>query len=81
MEQNRRRFLRKVPADPAFIQIERDEERWHLLRAGLSVRAVIAHGPGDPRWAEQAAREMKDLETRYNRPPPPDRGADPGDHP
>ena len=40
---------------------------WPLLRAGLSVRAVIGHGVGDPRWAEQAAREMADLESRYNR--------------
>ena len=30
------------------------------LRAGLSVRAVISHGEGDARWAEQAAREMAD---------------------
>ena len=33
------------------------------------------------RWAEQAAREMRDLETPYNQPQPPDSGADPGDHP
>ena len=29
----------------------------------------------------QTAREMRDLETRYNQPQPPDGGADPGDHP
>jgi multidrug resistance efflux pump len=50
---------------PVRIQIEKDE-RWPLLRSGLSVRAVISHGDGDPSWAEQAAREMAELETRYN---------------
>jgi hypothetical protein len=28
---------------------------------------VISHGAGDAPWAEQAAREMADLEARYNR--------------
>jgi membrane fusion protein (multidrug efflux system) len=73
-------FTKVVQRVPVRIQIERDE-RWPLLRAGLSVRAIIAHGPGDPQWAEQAAREMRDLETRYNQPQPPSGGADPGDHP
>src|SRR6516164_4153531 len=73
-------FTKVVQRVPVRIAIEKDE-RWPLLRAGLSVRASIAHGPGDPQWAEQAAREMRDLETRYNQPQPPDSGADPGDHP
>ena len=73
-------FTKVVQRVPVRIQIEQDE-RWPLLRAGLSVRASIARGPGDPQWAEQAAREMRDLETRYNQPQPPDSGADPGDHP
>jgi membrane fusion protein (multidrug efflux system) len=60
-------FTKVVQRVPVRIQIEQDE-RWPLLRAGLSVRASIAHGPGDPQWAEQAAREMRDLETRYNQP-------------
>jgi membrane fusion protein, multidrug efflux system len=51
---------------PVRIAIEKDD-RWPLLRAGLSVRAVIGHGAGDPQWAAQAAREMADLEARYNR--------------
>jgi membrane fusion protein (multidrug efflux system) len=51
---------------PVRIAIEKDD-RWPLLRAGLSVRAVISHGAGDPQWAEQAAREMAELEARYNR--------------
>jgi membrane fusion protein, multidrug efflux system len=71
-------FTKVVQRVPVRIQVEKDE-RWPLLRAGLSVRAIIAHGPGEPQWAEQAAREMKDLETRYNQPQPPDSGADPGD--
>jgi membrane fusion protein (multidrug efflux system) len=76
-------FTKVVQRVSVRIQIEKDE-RWPLLQAGLSVRAVIGHGAGDPRWAEQAAREMRDLETRYNEPPPPDRAgrrAGPGDQP
>jgi membrane fusion protein, multidrug efflux system len=58
-------FTKVVQRVPVRIVIEKDE-RWPLLRAGLSVRAVIEHGSGDPQWAEQAAREMAELETRYN---------------
>jgi membrane fusion protein (multidrug efflux system) len=60
-------FTKVVQRVPVRIAIEKDE-RWPLLRAGLSVQAIIAHGPGEPEWAEQAAREMKTLETRYNQP-------------
>jgi membrane fusion protein (multidrug efflux system) len=73
-------FTKVVQRVPVRIAIEKDE-RWPHLRAGLSVRVAIAHGPGDPQWAEQAAREMKDLETRYNQPERPDREAGPGDQP
>jgi membrane fusion protein (multidrug efflux system) len=73
-------FTKVVQRVPVRIAIEKDE-RWPLLRAGLSVRAVIAHGEGDPRWAEQAAREMAELETRYNRVKPSDPGAGPADKP
>jgi membrane fusion protein (multidrug efflux system) len=51
---------------PVRIAIEKDD-RWPQLRAGLSVRAVISHGEGDPEWAKQATREMANLEGRYNR--------------
>jgi membrane fusion protein (multidrug efflux system) len=73
-------FTKVVQRVPVRIAIEKDE-RWPLLRAGLSVRAEISHGAGDPRWAEQTAREMKELEARYNRPPSAERGAGPGDPP
>jgi membrane fusion protein (multidrug efflux system) len=74
-------FTKVVQRVPVRIAIEKDE-RWPLLRAGLSVQATIAHGSGDPQWAEQAAREMKDLETRYNQPRRPDRGeGDRGEQP
>jgi membrane fusion protein (multidrug efflux system) len=73
-------FTKVVQRVPVRIAIEKDE-RWPLLRAGLSVRAVIAHGEGDPRWAEQAAREMKDLETRYNQPQLPHPETGPGAQP
>ncbi len=59
-------FTKVVQRVPLRIAIEKDD-RWPLLLAGLSVKAVIGHGPGDPRWAEQAAREMADAEERYNR--------------
>jgi membrane fusion protein (multidrug efflux system) len=59
-------FTKVVQRVPVRIWIERDK-RWSQLRAGLSVRAVIAHGDGDPDWAEQAADKMRALETQYNR--------------
>ncbi len=59
-------FTKVVQRVPLRIAIDKDD-RWPLLRAGLSVKAVIGHGPGDPRWAEQATREMADAEERYNR--------------
>jgi membrane fusion protein (multidrug efflux system) len=65
-------FTKVVQRIPVRIAIEKDE-RWPLLRAGLSVRTIIAHGAGDPQWAEQAAREMKELEARYNQLQPTDR--------
>jgi membrane fusion protein (multidrug efflux system) len=58
-------FTKVVQRVPVRIAIEKDE-RWPLLRAGLSVRAGISHGAGDAAWAEKAAREMKELETRFN---------------
>jgi len=64
-------FTKVVQRVPVRIAFEKDE-RWPQLRAGLSVRAAIAHGQGDAQWAEQAAREMKELETRYNQPQPSD---------
>jgi membrane fusion protein (multidrug efflux system) len=73
-------FTKVVQRVPVRIAIETDE-RWPLLRAGLSVRAVIAHGEGDPRWAEQAARQMAELETRYNQAKPSDPGTGPADKP
>jgi membrane fusion protein (multidrug efflux system) len=58
-------FTKVVQRVPVRIQIEKDD-RWPLLRAGLSLRLAIAHGPGDQAWADGAAREMIELETRYN---------------
>jgi membrane fusion protein (multidrug efflux system) len=73
-------FTKVVQRVPVRIAIEKDE-RWPQLRAGLSVRAVIAHGAGDPQWAGQAAREMRELEARYNQPQPTDPATDPGAKP
>jgi membrane fusion protein (multidrug efflux system) len=60
-------FTKVVQRVPVRIWIEKDE-RWPLLRAGLSVQVSIAHGAGDLAWAEQAAREMSEVESRYNQP-------------
>jgi membrane fusion protein (multidrug efflux system) len=60
-------FTKVVQRVPVRIAIEKDD-RWPQLRAGLSVRVAIEHGTGDPAWAEQAAREMTALETKYNLP-------------
>jgi membrane fusion protein (multidrug efflux system) len=73
-------FTKVVQRVPVRIAIERDE-RWSQLRAGLSVTVTIAHGKGDPQWAEQAAQEMRDLEMRYNQRQVQDREAGPGDLP
>jgi membrane fusion protein (multidrug efflux system) len=62
-------FTKVVQRVPVRIAIERDD-RWPWLRAGLSARVAIEHGSGDPAWAERAAREMAELEARYNLPQP-----------
>ena len=50
------------------IAIERDE-RWSLLRPGLSVTASIDHGPGDATWAADALRREAEIEgVREKRP-------------
>ncbi len=60
-------FTKVVQRVPVRIQIEKDD-RWPMLRAGLSVHVSIAHGSGDAAWAYRAAREMRELETQYNKP-------------
>ena len=60
-------FTKVVQRVPVRIWIEKDD-RWPQLQAGLSVRAVIDHGPGDPEWATNAAKEFADLESRYSGP-------------
>jgi membrane fusion protein, multidrug efflux system len=59
-------FTKVVQRVPVRIWIEKDD-RYPQLRAGLSVQAIIAHGPGDSVWAKQAASEMKEIEMHYNR--------------
>jgi membrane fusion protein (multidrug efflux system) len=58
-------FTKVVQRVPVRIWIEGDERR-PLLRAGLSAHVVIRHGEGDLVWAEQTAREMAEVEARYN---------------
>src|SRR5262245_31170527 len=58
-------FTKVVQRLPVRIWIEKDE-RWPMLRAGLSARVVIAHGEGDAAWAQQAAKDMAQIEMRYN---------------
>ncbi len=45
-------FTKVVQRVPVRIEIERDEH-WDALRAGMSVRVTIAHGPGDPEWVKE----------------------------
>ncbi len=61
-------FTKVVQRVPVRIWIEKDD-RWPLLRAGLSAQVVIAHGGGDAAWAEQAAKDMAQTELRYNQRP------------
>lgn len=49
-------FTYVVQRVPTRIWIERDE-RWPLLKPGLSVTVAIEHGDGDPAWVEQAWRQ------------------------
>lgn len=58
-------FTKVVQRIPVRIAIEKDD-RWPQLRAGLSVRAAIEHGIGDPTWADKASQEMIALETKHN---------------
>jgi membrane fusion protein (multidrug efflux system) len=54
-------FTYVVQRVPTRIFIERDE-RWPLLKPGLSVRVAIEHGPGDPAWAAEALRHQATIE-------------------
>jgi membrane fusion protein (multidrug efflux system) len=60
-------FTKVVQRVPVRIWIEKDD-RWPLLRSGLSVQAIIEHGDGDVAWAQEAARKMAQIEQRYNQP-------------
>jgi membrane fusion protein (multidrug efflux system) len=62
-------FTKVVQRIPVRIWIKPDD-RWPMLRAGLSARTSIAHGSGDRAWAETMARRMSEFETRFNRPEP-----------
>jgi membrane fusion protein (multidrug efflux system) len=73
-------FTKVVQRVPVRIWIEKDE-RWPLLRAGLSAQVVISHGEGDRAWAEQAVKDMKQIELRYNQTQPPKAGANLGVQP
>ena len=71
-------FTKVVQRVPVRIAIERDD-RWPQLRAGLSARVAIEHGPGDPDRAAREKRRLAELESRFNGPAPgpsaPDRGS------
>jgi membrane fusion protein (multidrug efflux system) len=60
-------FTRVVQRVPVRIEIEKDD-RWPQLRPGLSVTVAIEHGPGDPEWARQAGKVMRELESTVNPP-------------
>lgn len=56
-------FTKIVQRVPVRIWIEKDD-RWPLLKPGLSATISISHGPGDPEWARQKAAEQLEIETR-----------------
>jgi membrane fusion protein (multidrug efflux system) len=58
-------FTKVVQRVPVRIWIDKDD-RWPQLRSGLSAHVTIAHGDGDAAWAQQAARDMAQIEQRYN---------------
>jgi membrane fusion protein, multidrug efflux system len=60
-------FTKVVQRVPVRIWIEKDD-RWPLLRAGLSAQVAIDHGDGDAAWAQQAAEDMAQIELRHNQP-------------
>jgi membrane fusion protein (multidrug efflux system) len=60
-------FTKVVQRVPVRIWIEKDE-RWSELVPGLSVTVTIAHGPGDPQWAREAANAMRALEASVKAP-------------
>ena len=62
-------FTKVVQRVPVRIAIERDD-RWPQLRAGLSARVVIGHGPGDADWAAREGRRLAEIESRFNRAAP-----------
>lgn len=54
-------FTYVIQRVPTRIAIDRDG-RWPLLKPGLSVTAVIDHGPGDPAVAAEALRREREIE-------------------
>lgn len=54
-------FTYVVQRVPTRILIERDE-RWSLLKPGLSVTVAIEHGAGDSAWAAEANRKLAQIE-------------------
>jgi membrane fusion protein (multidrug efflux system) len=60
-------FTKVVQRVPVRILVQKDE-RWPQLRPGLSVTVSIAHGPGDPEWAKQAADALRALEASVKPP-------------
>jgi membrane fusion protein (multidrug efflux system) len=54
-------FTYVVQRVPTRIAIDRDE-RWPLLKPGLSVTVAIEHGPGDATWAAEELRHQAVIE-------------------
>jgi len=67
-------FTYVVQRVPTRIAIERDD-RWDLLRPGMSVRVAIEHGAGDRQWASEALAREARIEKLSS---PNARGDDPG---
>lgn len=61
-------FTYVVQRVPTRIWIEKDE-RWPLLKPGLSVNVAIEHGSGDAEWAKEALRNEAEIEGLGRRTP------------
>jgi len=60
-------FTKVVQRVPIRIVLDKDQDL-SSLRAGFSVRVIIAHGPGDKDWANQALVDFASKDSRFDEP-------------
>lgn len=60
-------FTKVVQRVPIRIVLDKDQDL-SSLRAGFSVRVIIAHGPEDKDWANQALVDFASKDSRFDEP-------------